>query len=215
MKKYLLLLLAMLAGNAQAFDIYNGTNAAGKPQWSSSSVRVDNSGNPLTEVPTYSYQASDVAPAATATDVVCLTGSASKVIRLERVQITAEATGAAMIDFYVYKRSAANTGGTVTQPAITKMDSINAAATGVINLYSANPSALGSGTILAGDHYELPAITGNTYSSPAWIEDFGIRNSQSVVLRGTSEQACFSLNGQILPAGLSVYVRMEWTETQQ
>lgn len=47
MKKYLLLLLAMLAGNAFAFDIYNGTNTAGKAQWSSSSVIVNaKDGNP-------------------------------------------------------------------------------------------------------------------------------------------------------------------------
>lgn len=41
MKKYLLLLLAMLAGNAAAFDFYNGVNTAGIAQWSSTSVIVN------------------------------------------------------------------------------------------------------------------------------------------------------------------------------
>jgi len=160
----------------------------------------------------YSYQAADVTPAATATDVMCLVDSATKTIKLVRVQASADATGAAVIDLYVYKRTAANTGGTATQPALTKLDSADAAATGVINLYSANPSALGAGTLLVGDHYEIPAVTGNTYASPPWIEDFGNHNAKALILHGTSEQACFSLGGATLPAGLNVYMRFEWTE---
>lgn len=173
--------------------------------------------NPLpvdlaSSVPTYSYQLSDYTPAATATDVMCVVGSATKTIRITRVQASADATGAAVVDLYVFKRTTANTGGTATQPAITKLDSNNAAPTAVVNLYSANPSALGTGTLLVGDHYEIPAATGNSYASPPWIEDFSNRGIQPVVIRGTAESACFSLNGATLPAGLSVYFRMEWTE---
>ena len=38
MKKLILFCFVLMAWNAQAFDVYNGTNLAGKPQWSSSSV---------------------------------------------------------------------------------------------------------------------------------------------------------------------------------
>lgn len=43
MKKLLFVMLAAFAGQALAFDVYNGVNSAGKPQWSSSSVVI----NPL------------------------------------------------------------------------------------------------------------------------------------------------------------------------
>lgn len=163
--------------------------------------------------PSYSYQAADITPAATATDVVCLVGSASKTVYVNRVQITADATGSAVLDLYVFKRTAANTGGTATQPAFVKHDSADPAATGVINLYSANPTGLGAGVVLAGDHYMIPATQGTQYffSSP-WIEDFGQNGAKRIALRGSAEQLCVSLNGQTLPAGTSLYVRIEWSE---
>lgn len=175
------------------------------PAWA---IEVDFEG----KRPSYSYQAADVSPAATATDLVCLVGSATKIVRVNRVQITADATNSTVLDFYMFKRTAANTGGTATQPAITKLDSSDRAATAVINLYSANPSALGAGTILAGDHYHIPAANGSSYSSPPWVEDFGNRNAKPLMLRSASESLCVGLNGQTIPAGASVYVRMEWTE---
>lgn len=47
MRKFLIL-LALLAGNAHAFDVYNGTNSSGVRQWSQSSVLVSPAdGNPI------------------------------------------------------------------------------------------------------------------------------------------------------------------------
>lgn len=202
--KKLILALALIAASLPAIAGYDASHQVGAT-------------NPLpvdlgSSVPTYSYQLSDYTPAATATDVMCLVGVATKTIRITRIQASADATGAAVIDMYVFKRTAVNTGGTATQPAITKLDSLNTSPAGVINVYSANPSALGAGTLLVGDHYEIPAVTGNTYASPPWIEDFANRGTQPIVLRGASESVCFSMNGATLPAGLSVYFRMEWTE---
>lgn len=161
---------------------------------------------------TYSYQINDYAPAATATDILCITGSATKTVKLQLVQITADATGAAVIDLYVYKRTAANTGGTATHPAATQADSADAAATAALNLYSANPTGLGTGTLLAGDHYELPATTGTAYFSAPWVEKFGSLGEKPVTLHGTAEQVCVSANGQTLPSGYTEYIRLLWTE---
>lgn len=192
---------------SQAYQIYQ----AGKT--SDTSVQVNTLGNPADSVKTYSYQLQDYAPAANATDVVCLSGAANKVVKLNRIQVTADATSSAVVDLYVYKRSAANTGGTATNPTPLKLDSADAAASATITLYSANAGALGTGSLLAGDHYMIPATTGNQYFfSFPWIEDFGTRNAKAVVLRSAAESVCVGMGGAALPAGFSLYSRFEWTE---
>jgi len=161
---------------------------------------------------TYSYVAADYAPAAGATDVVVLTGSSSKVIRINRIQITADSTAPSVIDLYVFKRSAANTGGTSTNPYAVKHDSANTTASGVVTLYSANPSALGAGWLIRADHYALPAASSTGYPGAPWFEDFGVRNDQPIILRNANESIAISLNGQTLPAGLNLYITISWTE---
>lgn len=49
MKKLLFIVLALFSLNALAFDYYNGTNAQGQKQWSSSSVSVDGNGKYFNE----------------------------------------------------------------------------------------------------------------------------------------------------------------------
>jgi hypothetical protein len=163
-------------------------------------------------VATYRVQVADITPAATATDVLMVCGSATKTVYVHRVQLTADATGAAVIDFYLYKRTTANTGGTSTAQTLVKMNTADAAATATAVLYTANPATLGTGALINGDHYEIPATTGTAYYSPPWVEDFGTRGTEPVVLHGTSECLSMSLNGQTLPAGFSLYAMFEISE---
>lgn len=160
---------------------------------------------------TYSVQVSAVTPAALATDILSLVGSATKTVRINRVQITADATAAAVLDFYVFKRTVADTGGTATQPAICKLDSADPAPTAVANLYSANP-VVGAGVLLASDHYALPAAGTPTYPATLWVADFGTRNDKQIVLRGVGESLGVGCNGGTIPAGTSVHARIEFTE---
>jgi len=163
-------------------------------------------------VATYHAVIADATPAATATDVMTLCGSATKTIKLTRVQATADATAAGVIDFYTFIRTAANTGGTSAAVTPASHDSNNAAATAVVLKYTANPSALGAGNMFAADHYALPAAASTGYPGTPWLEDMGIRNTQPVVLRGTANCFAFNLNGQTIPAGMNLYVTIEWTE---
>lgn len=154
----------------------------------------------------------DVTPAATATDIFTISGSATKTIRINYIQITADATAASVIDFYIYKRAAANTGGTATHPAIGKNDSLDADPTAVVTLYSANPSALGAGVLISADHYALPAAATTGYPGAPWFEEFGIRNDKSLILHNAAEMLAFSFNGQTIPAGCKVFITVAWTE---
>lgn len=183
-------------------------------------VLVDLNGNPIifgsqnTTIATYNVTVNDVTPAALATDVLTLSGSATKTISITRIKITADASGACEVDFYAYKRIAPNTGGTVTHPAIVKYDSLNSAPTAVVNLYSANPLVLGAGTLFAGSQFIVPGTSGNTWLPVVpVIVDYGTRNNQAIVLRGVNESIAISLNGNTVPAGLGLYITIEWTES--
>lgn len=200
-------LLVAVVGFPMAYEQYHSPGKS-----SDTAVLVNNLGSPVTNIPTYSYQLKDFTPASTPTDVLCLSGSSQRVLKVNRVQLTLDANSASMLDIYVYKRTAVNTGGTASAVAAVPLDSANPTSVASAVVYTANPSAVGTGQLMAADHYEIPASTGNSFFGGPWIEDFGVRNSQALVLRGPSESLCFNLAGQSLPAGLSVYTRFEWTE---
>ena len=214
---------------------------------------------------TFSIQVADIAPVATATDVITITGQTGKTIRINKLEVAGDSTTVGVIDFYFFKRFAANTGGTSTSQLAVEHDSVwpidniitntgfvigqsyNISGTSTacntigaannniyttfvataisastciatestyasIKLYTANPSALGYGQLIRATHYALPAATSTGYPGMPWVEEFGTRNDQELVLRGPTESLAFSLNGQTLPAGLSVYVTITWTE---
>lgn len=162
--------------------------------------------------PTYTSTNIDIVPVATPSDVVVLVGSATKTIMVTKFEITPTATANGSLDFYVYKRTTANTGGTFTATAITPNDSTNPTATAVSRIYSANPSALGTGTLVRATRVTLASKSPNGIAIQQWIESFGTGNQQPLVLRGVNESLAINLNGQALPTGIELYFTLEWVE---
>ena len=160
----------------------------------------------------YRVQISDLSPSVAATDIISICGSATKVVRVVRLQTTADATSPSVIDFYVYKRTTLNVGGTTSIVPAVKFDSVDPTPTATVYQYSVNPTTLGTGILLTGDHYALPAAAATGYPGAPWVEDFGIRNNRAVVLRGTAQCLGFNLGGQTIPVGFSLYLGIEWTE---
>jgi hypothetical protein len=158
--------------------------------------------------PTYRYTAVDVTPVATATDVLVLSGSSSKVIRISRISVMGGATATSIYDLYLYKRSAANTGGTLTNPVPTNADSTDAAATGVLSLYTANPSALGAGIVLDASKIFLGTAA---LTSPTTVFTWGVRGDKQPIIRA-GESLSFNFAGAAVPTGSSLYLTIEWTE---
>jgi len=158
--------------------------------------------------PTFRYTAIDITPVATATDVLVLTGSATKTIRVTKVAIMGAATVSSIYDVYMYKRSAVNTGGTLTNPAATTADSTDSAATGVLSLYTANPSALGAGSVMEAAKVYLGTAA---LTSPTTTFTWGIRGDKAPILRA-NESLAFNFAGAAVPAGASLYLSIEWTE---
>ena len=176
-------------------------------------VTVDANGNIIQDVSTYSIAVVDVNPVANATDLLQIIGSATKTICITAIRITADSSAAGEMDFYLFKRSALNTGGTSTHPTPVAYDSNNPAATAVINLYSANPSALGAGSIITASQFIYPvSSSGSGIPMFPIIFQFGSQTDQSITLRGVNQSLSISLNGQTIPSGFSVYITIEWTE---
>jgi hypothetical protein len=166
---------------------------------------------------TYSAAITNLVPAASATDIFTLTGSATKTIRITRVSVsaTSSAATAAALDCVLLKRSTANTAGTSTNPTKVPYDSASAAATATVNAYTANPT---TGTLVGNFHVQKLIQPLATYTATDFppmqpiIWEFGIRPSQAIVLRGTGEVFAVNLNGVTATATASFDISIEWTE---
>jgi hypothetical protein len=141
-----------------------------------------------------------------ATDIFTIAGSATKIIRVTRITLTASQTTAAQRDLVLLRRSTANTAGTSSNPAKVSYDSTNSAAT--ITSYTANPTL---GTLVGNIRTRKVYIGTATGNSDEAVFDFGTRPSQAVVLRGANEMLCLNLNG-VTSSGNLIDINIEWTE---
>jgi hypothetical protein len=156
--------------------------------------------------PKFFASAIGLTPAATATDLLVIVGSATKTVRVKRISVSGGSTSGGSVDLVALRRSVANTGGTAATVTPAKGDSQSAAATAVVSAYSANPSALGaSAGVIASRKFALPAA-GNEVSIVIEFPGSGI------VLRGVAESLAINLNGSTIPSGSSISVGVAWKE---
>ncbi len=153
------------------------------------------------------YSASYKALAGVAGDLFTLTGSASKTIKLVRIEISGIATTAATPDVSLEKRSTADSGGTaVTAATIAPYDSTQAAATATVAAYSAAPTQGTSVGILKASKLACP-LAGGASGLVAW--DF-TNTGKAPVLRGTTQQ--FAVVQSATLTGGSIDISCVWTE---
>jgi hypothetical protein len=132
------------------------------------------------------------------------------------MQVNTTAAGVATLHYL--KRSAANTGGTATNPAGVPLDANDAAASGVLSVYTAAPT---TGT-LAGKLFIQSQGTVAATSAPAF---FGFSTGgapglatmvadlrKPIILRGVAQSFCVNFDGAALPAGFSAIWTIEWVE---
>lgn len=160
---------------------------------------------------TFGYFATGIVPAANPTDLLVLRGSATKVVRLKSLLIMGTATAASNIICNLIRRSAANTGGTASNPAGIPRDTNNDAVSAQLSLYSANPAALGTavGNVDGGRLNLAPAANG---SIDRLMFQYAWQMDQALVLRGVSEFLALNLGGVAWPAGGALDISMMWTE---
>lgn len=163
----------------------------------------------------YSAVATGLAPAASATDVACIAGSATKTIKLTQITVSGTAGTLVTLPVFLAKRATADTGGTPATgnalPVGSKLDSNNAAASATLVAYTANPTINDSSPLLIGaGTVTLPVTSAGTTNSRL-VFQWGSRPAQAPTLRGAAQQICVNLSGISVSSGL-LNIDFEFTE---
>lgn len=160
-------------------------------------------------------------PAATPTDLVIIEGSATKTVRVLSMKITTTNTAAGSQQFFLIKRSAADTTGTFVAATQVPLDSTNSA--GSVNRvghFTANPGALGAAvgtlnTLRVASPAAVPAsFAGVKEDAGVEMIDWMINSllDQPPVLRGVAQTLAINFNGAALVAGQTHAYRVCWME---
>lgn len=166
---------------------------------------VDTEGTKIT----CSASQANIVPAASATDIFTITGSATKTIRVTRISFSGQATATSNVITDIVKRSTANTAGTSAAATAVPHDSTDACTATVLS-YSVNPT---TGTPVGSVRSEQIVITNGAtpVGDSIGVWDFTTRNSKGIVLRGVAQVLAINLRG-ITYAGAVVAADVEWTE---
>lgn len=170
---------------------------------------------PLPFRDTYLAKITNYSAYATPTDLVCLWGSATKIVKIQGEIVYVQSNVATLQAFYWVKRTAANTGGTpTTATPILKSDSAFVAPTASVVSYGSAPT-LGAGSFVTVVFGSSVALT----AAPAAVNFIGLVASgnkqidpQGVILRGINEGICLNWNSNALQAGWVSNFDIEWTE---
>jgi hypothetical protein len=169
---------------------------------------------------TYSAGFIGLVPAASATDLICISGSATKTIRLQSIKLSGSAGTLVSLPITLLRRASLDTGGTAASttanPAntISARDTTNGTASAVPISYTANPTIVDtSPTYIDSAELTLPVTSAGVVINP--LEFNYARDTanflQAPVLRGAAQQICVNLNAVSVSSGL-VNGTIVWTE---
>jgi hypothetical protein len=148
-------------------------------------------------------------PAATPTDFMQITGSATKIVRIRLITITGTATAASNVIIYFARRSTLSTGTTTNLTAVPR-DRTDDAATAVVQTFSANPTLGTSIGNVDGCRLNIaPAANGSIDRA---VMQYSWYNDKAIVLRGANDALCLNLNGAAWPAGGALDINVVWSE---
>lgn len=163
---------------------------------------------------TYSVGGNGLVPPASCTDLIVLTGSATKTVRVTRIEVSGIATTILDTTVRLLLRTTADSGGTAVAVAPYAHDQTNAGATAAVATYAGGLPTVNDGTnrIVRASKllFNLSApAAGSESGRLMW--DFGDRPGQAFVLRGITQQLAINLNGVSVSGG-SVDWSIEFTE---
>lgn len=169
---------------------------------------------------TYSAVARGLVPAAAATDIFCISASASKNVLIKRIEVTGVAGTLTSVPFTLLRRATLDTGGTAATgaalPVATPNISSGTAATGSVTAYTANPTITDAApTYFRSQWLTLPTAAAGTSIRPIyWDMSAGMDFfTQGVdLLKGSTQQYCINLNGQTVTTG-TLDINIIWAET--
>lgn len=170
-------------------------------------------------VVSYSASSVSIVPAASATDLICVTGAANIVIRMQRIVVSGSAGTAVGLPVSITKNALADTAGTqatgTALPVAYPLDSTNAAAKATFQANTTNPTINDTSPGIIGTRQlNLPTTAAGSGSGAAEFNWSGLRYSQAPLLRGVAQQVCVNLNGVSVTSG-KVNADFWWTESVQ
>lgn len=168
-------------------------------------------------VPTFAATSVALVPvAAGPTDMACITGSATKVVRVQFVRVSGSGT-AISIPILLMKRASADTGAgsaVGTQiPVPYALDSANTATATTTAWITANPTIVDTSPgIVDSAILGLVATTVGAGASSGVTFNYNERNySTGIVLRGIAQQLC--VNGNTIAQTSLLNITFKWTES--
>lgn len=205
--------LAQAAGNTLL--VGNGVTGTGSPRVTIASDNSSNTNPFLVQgggdgtKATYSAAATQIAAAASATDIFTIFGSGTKTVRIVSLTVTGVQTTSGVNTVIMGVRSTANSGGTGTAQTNVPHDSASAAGTAVVTSYTANPTTGSLVGVVRSEKLTIAAPAGTGVPYPAFR--FGVGPEQAIVLRGTGQGLCVNLNGVTITGG-SFNFDVTWIE---
>lgn len=169
---------------------------------------------------TYSAVSIGLVPAASATDIFCISGSATKTIKISGIRITGVAGTLTTVPLVVLRRASLDTGGTAAlttaAPNLTNgaSDSNNPTATATLIAYTANPTIVDTSPMyFRAQNLTTPTVAAGTNTPPV---DFTFGSTlpnftQPLVVRGVAQQVCLNLQASSISSGV-LNIGMQWTE---
>jgi hypothetical protein len=169
---------------------------------------------------TYSASAVGLAPAASATDIFCISGSSSKTIAIRRISISGTAGTLITVPVTLVRRASLNTGGTLATgaalPAASPHLSTNGTATATLASYTANPTINDTSPLyFRAGNATFPVTSAGTVIFP--LEWFGGSQVETytqgfdIPAGSTAQQYCLNLGATSVSSGL-LNISITWTE---
>lgn len=131
--------------------------------------------------------------AGTSQDLVWIRGSATKTIKIYKVIFSGNGSTAQQATINLIKRSAPNTGGTAVALIAAAFDSVNTAATAVVERYTAAPTQGTAVGTIAAQRKLFPSAGSGTLSGDILNFEFS-GDMAPIVLRGVNESVAINLS---------------------
>lgn len=147
---------------------------------------------------TYMIGFTGLVPAAAATDILVVSGSANKIIKIIEIELQGTSSAAITIDVRVLKRSTLNTAGTSTTLTPVPTNSNSPAASAVVKTYTANPT---QGTLVGVLATQKYGVQLNTNVPSVFEQEYNYSQAERITLNNANESVCINFNGATITAG--------------
>lgn len=161
---------------------------------------------------TYSCAFDDLVGASSCTNLVRISGSATKTVYVQEIRFSATATAAKTLDVRLVKYSTADADGTSSAGVAIPHSSDDGAATAAVLLYTANPTVGTATGALRATRYTIAVVDAAATQGEVVYDLKGYNGGKGVRLEGTAQGLAIHLDGESPGSGNSWAGSITWIE---